>query len=601
MVTKLKKPQGTGTTLGKIISAKEEDSNFALPVPAEDDAESTERKANKFSEHKRKADGASNFRLRVVLMGQLSDKARRASGWPLLSPTTIQIRKTDGTRLVLPLSIGKDDCEALRLLDQIQVFLVVEIMHEGKSRDIPWVPCPSVGPYDNFECALRPDNWSKLMEANNTRDIIQQYQMRKGDEGFHRELAAQQQYLNELSQTDPSERIDWPRPVIPQPHDVLNYCFEQRFNERIALKDYMKAATEPKLLPIFGLLLFAPTGAHDQTRTGRFAIGFPEPAAGDHPVLGGYSADDLFRAIVLMYVLMEQRMRPEAQTFALMPRPENRGVWMGYVQRRMKPRYLNEQSSSIQGETQVCIIRLFKCGYERFLMAAGYGLSDHSTPERIATAHHRACYRTFASGAKHKRQALLTKALLIDESPPELRFRAVLSTSEHMTIPLKLSCSHIFDMIRTLRPVEAAPYDRFLLGEGPPLRINLDRDMLRIFDNAVPRYRSNDGYRAAIPVRRILSYIHNMPTVVFRTTSNPGDPNLKGDPNNAIHPFHPNNPIDPDDDDFLDGLYGDDHLSAFRPAPTFVRVPPFARHLDIDHLPRLEESNLVAPVAKKAQ
>jgi hypothetical protein len=74
----------------------------------------------------------------------------------------------------------------------------------------------------------------------------------KDDEGFHRELAAQQQYLNELSQTDPSERIDWPRPVIPQPHDVLNYFFEQSFDERIALKDYMKAATEPKLLPIFG-------------------------------------------------------------------------------------------------------------------------------------------------------------------------------------------------------------------------------------------------------------------------------------------------------------------------------------------------------------
>jgi len=105
------------------------------------------------------------MRLRAVLMGQLSDKARRASGWPLLSPvgcnrtspifqfhaadikafdvkpaipgarahtvykklvyfnenshrtdfkTTIQVRKTDGTRLISPF-IGKGTREALQL------------------------------------------------------------------------------------------------------------------------------------------------------------------------------------------------------------------------------------------------------------------------------------------------------------------------------------------------------------------------------------------------------------------------------------------------------------------------------------------------------
>ncbi|CAG7562668.1 unnamed protein product [Fusarium equiseti] len=563
-VTKLKKPHATGTTLGNIMGVQEEDSNSALPVPAEDDAEPTERKGNKFSEHMKNVDDASNFRLRAVLMGQLSDKARRASRWPLLSPvrcnriipvfqshaadiksfnfksaipgaSTYTVRKKmirdiDGSQLVL-LFIEKEICEALRLHKQMKAFLVFEIMHEGKSRDIPWVPCPSVGPYDNFECALRPSNWSKLMEANNTRDIIRQYQVPKDDEGFHREPAAQQQYLNELSQTDPSERIDWPRPVIPQPHDVLNYFFEQSFDERIALKDYMKAATEFKLLPIFGatrqgghippemfilfhavqLLLFGRTGAHDQTRTGSFPIGFPEPAAGDHPVLGDYSADDLFRAIVLMYVLMEQRMRPEAPSFASTPRPEHRG----------------------QQDMVFPIIRLPK---ELQLRIIELAIGPPRTAPKTSDEH------------------------FVDEGPPELRFRAVLSTSEDMTTPLKLSCCHIFDMIRKLRPVEAIPYDRFLLGEGPLFRINLDRDMLRIFDNAPPRYRSNDGYRAAILAQRILSYIHNMPTVVFRTTSNPGDPNDIGNPNNTIRPFHPSNPIDPDDDDFLDDLYGDDHL-----------------------------------------
>ncbi|KAH7182438.1 uncharacterized protein B0J16DRAFT_321220 [Fusarium flagelliforme] len=565
MVTKLKKPQATGTTLGKIIGAKEEDSNFALPVPAEDDAKSTERKANKFSEHIRKADGASNFRLRAVLMGQLSDKARRASGWPLLSPvrwmqqdqpslpvsrgryqdirreasntrhrndfkTTIQNRKTDGTRLVLPLSIGKDDCEALRLPEQIQVFLVVEIMHEGKSRDIPWVPCPSVGPYDNFEVlsslGVRVEYRERLRQvvldptpvcaASRQLEQVNGSQQHsghhpavpKGDEGFHRELAAQQQYLNELPQTDPSERIDWPRPVIPQPHDVLNYFFEQSFDERIALKHYMKAAKEPKLLPIFGV-----------TRQG------------GHPTRNVH----LIPCCLALTVRADRSSRPDSDRKAT-------------------------TRSSVATVPMTSSERL-----SSFVFNPGLNPDAPSKPP------------------------------VVDESSPELRFRAVLSTSEDMTIPLKLSCSHIFDMIRTLRPVEAAPYDRFLLGEGPPFRINLDRDMLRIFDNALPRYRSNDGYRAAIPVRRILSYIHNMPTVVFRTTSNPGDPN------NAIHPFHPNNPIDPDDDDFLDELYGDDHLAAFRPAPTFVRVPPFTRHLDIDHLPRLEDFNLVTPVAKRSQ
>jgi hypothetical protein len=182
----------------------------------------------------------------------------------------------------------------------------------------------------------------------------------------------------------------------------------------------------------------------------------------------------------------------------------------------------------------------------------------------------------------------------VDQRSLEMRFRAVLSTSEDMTIPLKISCSHIFNMTRKLRPVEAVPYDLFLLGEGPLFRINLDRDMLRIFDNALPWYRSNDGYRAAIPVRRILSY---MPTVSFWDASNPNDPNDIGGPN----PFHPNNPIDPDDDDFLNDLYGDDHLATFRRAPCSVRVPLFARHLDIDHLPRLEEFNVVAPVASRFQ
>lgn len=53
-----------GTTLGNIMGAKEEDGDSALPVPAKDDnavAAEGERKGNKFSEHMKKSEGASNF------------------------------------------------------------------------------------------------------------------------------------------------------------------------------------------------------------------------------------------------------------------------------------------------------------------------------------------------------------------------------------------------------------------------------------------------------------------------------------------------------------------------------------------------------------
>ena len=43
------------------MGAKEEDGDSALPVAGEDEAKVTERKGNKFSEHMKKADGASDF------------------------------------------------------------------------------------------------------------------------------------------------------------------------------------------------------------------------------------------------------------------------------------------------------------------------------------------------------------------------------------------------------------------------------------------------------------------------------------------------------------------------------------------------------------
>ncbi|PWI75013.1 hypothetical protein PCL_08327 [Purpureocillium lilacinum] len=52
----------TGTTLGNIMGAKEEDGDSALPYAAEEEAQAkNEKKGNKFSEHMKKGEGASDF------------------------------------------------------------------------------------------------------------------------------------------------------------------------------------------------------------------------------------------------------------------------------------------------------------------------------------------------------------------------------------------------------------------------------------------------------------------------------------------------------------------------------------------------------------
>lgn len=51
----------TGTTLGNIMGAKEEDADSALPVVGEEEARNGERKGNKFSEHMKRGEGASDF------------------------------------------------------------------------------------------------------------------------------------------------------------------------------------------------------------------------------------------------------------------------------------------------------------------------------------------------------------------------------------------------------------------------------------------------------------------------------------------------------------------------------------------------------------
>ncbi|CAG9938148.1 unnamed protein product [Clonostachys rosea f. rosea IK726] len=50
-----------GTVLGNILGAKEEDGDSALPIAGEEDRVKEDRKGNKFSEHMKKGEGASNF------------------------------------------------------------------------------------------------------------------------------------------------------------------------------------------------------------------------------------------------------------------------------------------------------------------------------------------------------------------------------------------------------------------------------------------------------------------------------------------------------------------------------------------------------------
>ncbi|CAH0049681.1 unnamed protein product [Clonostachys solani] len=50
-----------GTVLGNILGAREQDGDSALPIAGEEDTVKEDRKANKFSEHMKKGEGASNF------------------------------------------------------------------------------------------------------------------------------------------------------------------------------------------------------------------------------------------------------------------------------------------------------------------------------------------------------------------------------------------------------------------------------------------------------------------------------------------------------------------------------------------------------------
>ncbi|KAF5543156.1 hypothetical protein FMEXI_7172 [Fusarium mexicanum] len=124
--------------------------------------------------------------------------------------------------------------------------------------------------------------------------------------------------------------------------------------------------TEPKLLPSIGagfyedrkevfiiayalqILLFAPIQWHQGARykrtdsyPRRFPLGYPEPGPDDVTVCGKYSLDDLYRAVVLMFFLIEQRSG-EGEDPDVTQTSE---VWLGYTTVRCHHPWSHRQSN----------------------------------------------------------------------------------------------------------------------------------------------------------------------------------------------------------------------------------------------------------------
>ncbi|KAM0549475.1 hypothetical protein ACHAPJ_009461 [Fusarium lateritium] len=85
--------------------------------------------------------------------------------------------------------------------------------------------------------------------------------------------------------------------------------------------------------------------------------------------------------------------------------------------------------------------------------------------------------------------------------------------SEEYLRPLKLSCRQIYDLIKIARPVKAV--SRHFLDIPPPqptlrFRFNFKKDTLRVFDMALPEFRTANGQLALLPVERLVTVSNRM-------------------------------------------------------------------------------------------
>ncbi|KAJ4265980.1 hypothetical protein NW762_003953 [Fusarium torreyae] len=81
--------------------------------------------------------------------------------------------------------------------------------------------------------------------------------------------------------------------------------------------------------------------------------------------------------------------------------------------------------------------------------------------------------------------------------------------SEEYLLPLKLSCRRIYNLIEVSRPVRAVS-SHYFRGTTPPpptirFRFNFSKDTPRVFDMALPEFRTANGQLALLPVERLVT------------------------------------------------------------------------------------------------
>ncbi|KAF5661718.1 hypothetical protein FCIRC_11744 [Fusarium circinatum] len=267
------------------------------------------------------------------------------------------------------------------------------------------------------------------------------------------------------------------------------------------LESLFNSLVEPKLVPVTAmsddgnteicprlfilahaiqLLRFAPvhfrrSNSHKVTDsyTRRFPIGFPQPTFNRPVILGGYSLDDLLRALLLMFLLKEQRYSGQFRPLSLSrPEPNRDYVWMGYRKTRSD---LCQPASTGSSTSVQPAVPFMKFPPEIRLM-----IIESALPTQIAP-----CIRY------HDPEGDLTDTV---------SFRAIHATHEDTILPLKLSCRYIYNAIRELRPVEAVDED----DDEVMFRFDFKKDTLRVFDFGIPYLRTTRGRELPLPVQKLM-------------------------------------------------------------------------------------------------
>ncbi|KAF5578895.1 hypothetical protein FPANT_9821 [Fusarium pseudoanthophilum] len=276
------------------------------------------------------------------------------------------------------------------------------------------------------------------------------------------------------------------------PEDVLLFYMDND-ERRDWLDTFATLITEPQLLPSIGagfqhrmetfilahalqILLFAPIQWHQgatykstDSYPRRFPLEYPEPGPDDVTVCGKYSLDDLYRAVLLMFFLIQQRPAKGGDPY----NSRTSEVWLGYT--TVRCHYPWHEPTN---HPAVEVFAFQMLPREIQLLIIELATSPKVTPT-------------------------------VEEAFGRQRaFSKIQCTSEDSLLALKLTSRGMYQLVKTANSVEAIPNWHGSHQSTPVLfRINLQTDILRIFrlSDQLPNFMDKDGHRAPLPVRRLLA------------------------------------------------------------------------------------------------